>query len=332
MLQLFLILSFFMSGPWTTTPAAARGRMPVPNLAIFSRSIYPGDDATFDTLRNSGFTTVILSSFYIHDNGDVYSGDSHSPIIHNGQYIGDPAWLKRVASLKKRPGAVTRIEILLEGRWYNQPPNTYDFIRDWSDPAAAVPGIVTGTDANSTLYALSKVFKDAIGVDAVCIDDESVYNSVSIVRYGAMLKKLGMHMTLCPFAKPEYWAAIMSGSEKGLIDGSYLQCYDGGTKNTPGPWVKALGDALPVYPIFLCRGSFSTCGTSHNSKTTAEIGAEMQRFKTGYPGMSGAAIWQMADIKGYVRMNCAVKDPSSGDAVSAGQFLNELKTSLGAGL
>src|ERR1700761_1700338 len=115
MLQLFLIFSVFLSGP---------SKLPSKNLAIFSRSIYPGDDATFDTLRNSGFTTVILSSFYIHDNGDVYSGDSRLPIIHNGQYIGDPAWLKRVASLKARPGSVKRIELLLEGRWYNQPPNT----------------------------------------------------------------------------------------------------------------------------------------------------------------------------------------------------------------
>jgi hypothetical protein len=237
-----------------------------------------------------------------------------------------------VASLKKRPGSVTRIELLLEGRWYNQPPNTYDFIRDWTDAAATVPGIVTGTDANSTLYKLSKVFKDAIGVDAVCIDDESVYNSLSIVRYGAMLKKLGMHMTLCPFAKPDYWKEIMTRSKKGLIDGIYLQCYDGGTKNTPGPWVKALGDELPIYPIFLCRGSFSTCGTSHNSKSVGEIRAEMLRFKEEYPEMRGAAIWQMADIKGFVQMNCALQDPASGDAVSAGQFLDELRESLLAGL
>jgi hypothetical protein len=323
MLQLFLILSCFLSGP---------SKLPPSNLAIFSRSIYPGDDATFDTLRESGFTTVILSSFYIHDDGDVYSGDSHMPIIHDGKYIGDPAWLKRVASLKKRPGSVTRIELLLEGRWYNQPANTYDFIGDWSDPAATVPGIVTGTDANSTLYKLSKVFKDAIGVDAVCIDDESVYNSLSIVRYGAMLKKLGMHMTLCPFTKPDYWKTIMTGSKKGVIDAIYLQCYDGGTNNTPGPWVKSLGGGLPIYPIFLCRGSFSTCGTSHNSKTTAEIKAEMLRFKAEYPGMSGGAVWQMADIKGFIRLNCALRDPASGDAVTEHQFLTELRESLRAGL
>jgi hypothetical protein len=331
MIQLFLILSFFVSKNGAP-PVVPEAKLPAKNLAIFSRDIYPGDDASFDTLRSSGFTTVILSSFYIHNNGDVYSGDSHMPIIHDGQYIGDPAWLKRVASLKKRSGSVTRIELLLEGRWYNQPPNTYDFIRDWTDPAATVPGIVTGTGANSTLYKLTKVFKEVIGADAVCIDDESVYDSLSIIRYGAMLKKLGMHMTLCPFTKPGYWKGIMTQSKKGVVDAIYLQCYDGGARNTMGPWVTALGDALPIYPIFLCRGSFSTCGTSHNSKTPAEIRAQMLQFKADYPGMRGGAIWQMADIKGYVRMNCALRDPASGDAVSAGQFLGELRESLKAGL
>jgi hypothetical protein len=122
-----------------------------PNLTIYGRGLYPGDDSPFDDLRLSGFTTVVLSSFYLHENGDVYSGDSRNPIIHDGKYIGDKEWLRRIASLRQKPGSVTRIEILLEGRWYNQPPNTFDFIRDWSDSTRQIPGIVTGTGNNSTL-------------------------------------------------------------------------------------------------------------------------------------------------------------------------------------
>jgi hypothetical protein len=115
-----------------------------PNLTMYGRGLYPGADSIFDDLRLSGFNTIVLSSFYIHQNGDVYSGDSRSPIIHDGKYIGDKEWLRRIASLRQKPGFVTRIEILLEGRWYNQPPNTYDFIRDWSDSTRQIPDIVTG--------------------------------------------------------------------------------------------------------------------------------------------------------------------------------------------
>jgi hypothetical protein len=299
------------------------------NLAMFARGIYPGDDSSFNQLKASGFTTIMLSSFYIKSNGDVYSGDdSKKPIIRDGKYVGDKKWLKRVASLRKGKTSVTRIEILLEGRWYNQPPNTFDFIMDWADGTKTFPGIVTGTGTNSTLYKICKVLKEKIGADAICIDDESVYNSSSIILLGAMVSKLNMHMTLCPFKRNPYWKEIMAGSQKGLIDAIYLQCYDGGARNVPGDWIKDMGDTIPLYPIFLCRGSFSTCATTHNSKTPEEIKADMIRFKKDYPGMKGGAIWQMADVKQYVKRNCAVQDTTSGTATSVTQYLSQLKNSL----
>lgn len=310
---------------------------PVPladtNLTMFGRGLYPGNDTIFKNLRESGFTTIILSSFYIHANGDLYSGDDNkNPIIHDGKYVGNREWLKRVASLKQQPTSVTRIEILLEGRWYNQPPNTFDFIQDWTDPTKAVAGITTGTGINSTLYKISKVLKEEIGADALCIDDESVYDSASMVRFGEMVGKLNMRMSLCPFKDTAYWKDVITGSQKGLIDAIYLQCYDGGARNVPGQWEKKLATNIPIYPIFLCRGAFSTCAVSHNSKTPNDIKAEMTRFKKDYPGMTGGAIWQMADVKNYIRRNCAAEYPESGNATSVSQYLTQLKNSLKEGL
>lgn len=323
----------------TRPPAAATALFKGPaspadtNLTLFARGLYPGDDSTFEQIRNSGFTTLILSSFYIKANGDLYSGDDgKNPIIHDGKYVGDKQWLKRVATLKKGNSSISRIEILFEGRWYNQPPNTFDFIQDWTDPAKVVPGITTGTGKKSALYKICKALKDAVGADAICIDDESVYNSASIVELGKMIGRLNMHMTLCPYKNADYWKTIITGSDKGLIDAIYIQCYDGGARNTTGPWVKSLGAGIPLYPIFLCRGAFSTCATSHNSKTPDEIKAEMIRFKKEYPGMTGGAIWQMADIKGFVRRGCAMQDTTSGNATSVTEYLSQLKNSLKEGL
>jgi hypothetical protein len=189
-----------------------------------------------------------------------------------------------------------------------------------------------GTDVNSTLYKINKVFKDVIGVDAICIDDESVYDSKSIIKLGVMASKLGLHMTLCPYRTVPYWNEIIKGSQKGLIDAIYLQCYDGGTNTTPGPWVKNAATTIPVYPIFLCRGAFSTCATNHNSKTPDEIKELMKSFKKEYPALKGGAIWQMADVIGYVNRGCAVQDPSSGTATTVVEFLAQLKNSLKEGL
>ena len=330
-INIFLVLSLgfiFLNRGYAQMAAAAVD----PDLTIYGRGLYPGDETVFEELRVSGFTTVVLSSFYIHENGDVYSGDSRNPIIHDGKYVGDKEWLRRIASLRQKPGSVTRIEILLEGRWYNQPPNTYDFIRDWSDPSRQIPGIVTGTGDSSTLYKIATLFKNDLGVDAVSIDDESVYDSVSVLRFGEMLHRLGLHMSLCPFSHLHYWKALLDGSKKGLIDAIYLQCYDGGSRNTPGKWVDSLASGIPLYPIFLCRGAFSTCATNHNSKSPDEIKAEMARFKTTYPGMNGGAIWQMEDVKNYIKSNCAVQDPPSGTATSVKEYLMQLKNSLKEGL
>lgn len=303
------------------------------SLTMFGRGMYPGDDTTFSHLKSSGFNTIILSSFYIKVNGDVYSGDDNkNPIIHDGKYVGDTAWLRRVASLKQGRTSVTRIEILLEGRWFNQPPNTFDYIKDWTDSTKSFPGIVTGTGTNSTLYKINKIFKDVIGADAICIDDESVYDSPSIIKLGRMVSKMNMHMTLCPYRTVPYWKEVIEESQKGLIDAIYLQCYDGGARTSPGPWVKNAGTDIPVYPIFLCRGAFNTCATDHNSKTPDEIKAQMIHFKKDYPAMKGGAIWQMADIKDYVNMGCAVKDPAYGSATSVVEYISQLKNSLQAAL
>jgi hypothetical protein len=322
---IFLVASFLFSFGQQNYPPAAD--LPAKNLIMFGRGLYPGNDTTYHLLKRSGFNTILLSSFYIHADGDLYSGDSHQPIIHEGKWVGDASYVKRVKDLKKN-SSISRIEILLEGRWYGQPPNTFDFIRDWYDPAKAVPGIVTGTGKQSTLYGIIKVLKEVLGADAFCIDDESVYDSPSIIAMGKVAADLNMHMTLCPFRKNKYWAEILAASDKNVVDALYLQCYDGGIRNEIRDWVQGTRLQQPIYPIFMVRGSFSTCDTHKGSKSVAEISKQLRGFKKDYPEMSGAAIWQMEDLKSFVTLGCAIKQPSSGSATSVAEFLSQLNKAL----
>ena len=301
-----------------------------PNLVLFGRGMYPGDDSTYASIRNSGFTTVLLSSFYIKANGDVFSGDDgHEPIIHEGRYTGSREWIKRIASLRNA-GSVRRVEILLEGRWFNQTPNTFDFIRDWIDSSKGAPRTKPGTGKRSTLFGILRSMKKELGVDAICIDDESVYDTTSIIRLGEMARRLKLHMTLCPYTRTRYWKAILNNSRPGVVDAVYLQCYDGGKNAAPGDWFRALGSKLPVYPVFLCRGAFNTCAVTHNSKSPEEMKLQLAEFRRSYPDMRGAGVWQIADIKSYVHQNCAVADPASGTAGSVPEYLSQLKKCLSA--
>ena len=60
--------------------------------------------------------------------------------------------------------------------------------------------------------------------------------------------------------------------------------------------------------------------------------ALMIRFKKMYPGIRGGAIWQMQDVRDYIKNNCAVQDPQSGTATSVKEYLMQLKNSLKEGL
>ncbi len=328
LLSWLAVFSIFCSAQQPYKQAAP---LPAKNLIMFGRGLYPGDDKDYQLLKQSGFNTLLLSSFYIHEDGDLYSGDSHSPIIHNGKWVGDASYVKRVKDLKKN-SSISRIEILLEGRWYGQPPNTFDFIRDWYDPSKTVSGIVTGTGAQGTLYTIFKVLKEVLGADAFCIDDESVYDSASIIALGNIAAKLNMHMTLCPFRLNNYWKDILKATDTKVVDALYLQCYDGGARNEIKDWITALQPTQPIYPIFMVRGSFSTCSSFKGSKSVEEIKTQLKGFKKDYPEMSGAAVWQMADLKQFVEMGCAVKEPTSGSAKTVAEFLSELKAGLQSGL
>jgi hypothetical protein len=78
----------------------------------------------------------------------------------------------------------------------------------------------------------------------------------------------------------------------------------------------------------MVRGSFSTCDTYKGSKSVTEIKTQLKGFKNDYPGISGAAIWQMEDLKSFVKMGCTVKEPTSGSAKSVAGFLSQLKKTL----
>jgi hypothetical protein len=149
---------------------------------------------------------------------------------------------------------------------------------------------------------------------------------------GKIAAKLNMHMTLCPFTKYTYWDDVLKSSDANVVDALYLQCYDGGAKNDIKDWINGLNPRQPIYPIFMARGSFNTCSTYKGSKSVAEIKAQLKDFKRDYPGISGAAIWQMQDLKSFVKMGCAVKDPTSGSAKSVAQFLRQLKKVLKRGI
>ncbi|MCY1032649.1 PKD domain-containing protein [Corallococcus sp. BB11-1] len=246
---------------------------------------YSGGTAVMDDLRGSGFTTVILWSFHIEDNGDLVYNDI--PVVKNGAYMGDPAWPTRLATLKTAPTSVNRIEVSI-GAW-----SVPDFERMARLVNGTAPGcgstLVCGTGSNSILYRNFQALKTATRADAVNFDDESAYDLAPTTQFGQMLIGMGFKITFAPYTQQGFWRSLKDNLGS-AVDGIYLQVYDGGAGNNPASWNTAMG--MTVDP-----GLWSRHGTGCGSgDSPATVQSKMSNWKNT-AGINGGFMWLYDDIQ-----------------------------------
>ncbi|WNG44824.1 PKD domain-containing protein [Archangium minus] len=246
---------------------------------------YSGGTAVMDDLRNSGFTTVILWSFHIEDNGDLVYNDI--PVVKNGAYIGDPAWPTRLATLKTAPTSVNRIEVSI-GAW--SVPDFERMARLVNGTAAGCGStLVCGTGSNSILYRNFQALKAATGADAVNFDDESAYDLAPTTQFGQMLIGQGYKITFAPYTNQTFWRNLKNNLGS-AVDTIYLQVYDGGAGNNPASWNTAMG--MTVDP-----GLWSRHGTGCGSgDSPATVQSKMSNWKAT-AGIGGGFMWLYDDIQ-----------------------------------
>jgi len=252
--------------------AAAAGRS-----AIFGGGpFYQDGQAVIDTLRASGFTTVILWSIHVHTNGDLYYNDTL--IVSGGQYVGDSGWPARLRRLKQAPTSVNRIEVSV-GAWGTG---------DWE----AIDSLITrdGTGSGTILYRNFLALRNATGADAVNNDDESHYEVDSTVKFARMANAMGYRQfTLAPYTAVSYWQGV-TNSLGTLVDRVYLQGYDGGAGNNPASWAQSLG--RPIDPGLWSKHG-SGCGAGDSP---AQVESKMRSWH-GSAGIPGGFMWLYDDIK-----------------------------------
>jgi len=248
--------------------------------AIFGGGpFYSGGDAVINDLRNSGFTTAILWTIHIGEDGSMIFNDK-AIIDKNGNYVGDPEWKARLSNLLKAPSTINRIELGI-GAWGS---------KSWQNIKALIDS--EGTGADTKLYKALKTLKDITGASAINYDDELTYDVESSVKFSLMLADMGFKITLCPYTNTEYWKSVYTQVEvqkPGAIDRIYLQCYAGGAGNTPSTWNNHFGN-LKVSMGLWCRHG-DNCGSGD---TPTEI---QTKIKSEKENISGGFIWLYDDIR-----------------------------------
>lgn len=268
-------LALVIAAPTATAASAVYGGGP----------FYSGGTAVMDDLRASGFTTIILWSFHIEDNGDLVYNDI--PVVRNGAYMGDAAWPTRLATLKTAPTSVNRIEVSI-GAW--SVPDFERMARLVNGTAAGCgTTLVCGTGTNSILYRNFQALKAATGADAVNFDDESAYDLAPTTTFGQMLIGQGYKITFAPYTQQTFWRNLKDNLGSS-VDKIYLQVYDGGAGNNPASWNTAMG--MTVDP-----GLWSRHGTGCTSgDSPASVQTRMSGWKTS-AGIRGGFMWLYDDIQ-----------------------------------
>lgn len=255
---------------------------------------YSGGSATMDTLRQSGFTTVMLWTIHVNANGDLYYNDQK--VVSGGAYVGKSSWPSELATLKQAPTSVKRLEISVGSWGVNDFKNIKDLIAS------------QGTGTASILYKNFAALQNAIGGDAISFDNEDLYDVNSSVAFGNMLYGLGYKITLCPYTSASYWQSVKSqlGAK---VDRIYLQVYDGGAGNNPATWNSTMG--MTVMPGLDSK-------TASGGHTPSQVASQMSAWKSS-AGITGGFIWYYDAI---------LNNPSGG---SAADYAAAINGALGSG-
>lgn len=186
---------------------------------------------TIKTLRESGFTYVLLFNVHVDPDGTLKTDGEI--ICKDGEYVfqkPQPNYQMDIRDLKTPPTSIQRIDIVIGG-WGN---DSYNNIKNLINKY----GIGTGT----MLYKNFKALKEAVPeIDAVNNDDEQCYDPETGAKFHIMMYDLGYKTTLAPYTYKSYWQNLCSkirASKPKAVDHIMVQCYDGGAGNVNqvGTW------------------------------------------------------------------------------------------------
>ncbi len=250
---------------------------------------YSGGSTVIADLKASDFTSVVAWALHVNSNGDLIF---NSPtIVTNGDYVGDPGWPAQLNDLKQG-GSVTQLLFSVGGWGVSDFPNIQKLIQ------------TQGTGPDSILYKNFSALKQALPVDAIDFDDETLYDQDTTVQFSQMLAELGYHVTFCPYTNIDFWVNCLyalNSETPDLVTAFNLQCYAGGSynRNNLQPWIDAIQDKMGsgfeaagfINPGLWCRnGSGCVSGDCPDS-----VESQFAIYKS--QGIKGGFIWLYDDLQ-----------------------------------
>lgn len=256
--------------------------------------LYASSSEHRDKLKNSGFTTAILWALHVSPSGTLYNGGSKNvDLIKGGQYVADPNWPQHLADIMT-PAGVNKILISIGG-WG---ATDFEHMKNLIFPSPGDYPNNPQIGSDTILYKNFKALKDNVpSIVGVDFDDESLYDKPTTVAFSQLLNTIGFEVTFCPYTSKSYWIDCLKAvdtSASGAVTGFNLQCYSGGSGNSPSDWIsaikKAMGDDFNIEG-FLTPGLSSV----HNEQGGGYGGDCPETVKSTFAG------WKSKDlVSGFI--------------------------------
>lgn len=251
--------------------------------------VYDNCSSAVDSLRLSGFNTVILWSFHVALNGDI-SFNNHT-IISHGQYIGNANWRNIVGQLQMQPSSVRQVELSIGSEGVNDFENIFSLVKN------------TGTDTPSILYQNFKELLLITGAEGFDFDNEELGASYTnfhyFLQFAQMLPNIGAkHLSICPFTTCTVNAYnqlrdSLAISNPSFFSTIFLQCYGAGSINFTGPWHYY----FPMQQLAI--GQWVIGNPLAYPSANPQQMANNLKVERSYQYIQGGWVWVLSDILKY---------------------------------
>lgn len=285
------------AAPATSPEPVTEAAAPPQRLVLFAPGLFCDEDtseAQLTALEGSGFTTVVLFTLRIQEEGDLRS--CNRPAVTLDGKIADGINPKMPELLQKLRDQ--GVETILQSISAGGPPTPVDFIR--------AQNLLATEEGTQTLTRNLQVWADFLKIDGFDFDDEEPgvdtggqIEPATIATLAEILAPMGQQnlITADPSFEPsiEFWleamALIQAKEGKQLMSWMNLQTYGGAI---PPDWIQAMESfkkpiGVTDFPGFLVAGFSVQISGAPSDVCTALTGWKDQ--------VSGGMLWNMGLVE-----------------------------------
>ncbi len=211
------------------------------NVVLYGSGLFGDSDPSVNQqqlqeLQNSGFTTVILWTLHVHENGDFYYNDTLA--VQNGTISSqlNPDLPQLITALKSG-GTVNKVFFCIGSGG----------VSDYQ----AIKALLASPQGTQILQQNFQALVNAFPIDGFDFDLEefplSDYTD-TIVQLTLMLNQsYGKAITYCPYTDEDFWLNCLAlvytkNNNQQIVSWFNLQCYAGGSGNDPMEWASQIVD------------------------------------------------------------------------------------------